>query len=444
MKTKLQKAAIQIKSKIRNGLHTAGKTVFRPVLRKIVQQEDMIRLVAANHFKIRAMLKNTQGLPINVLFVCHEPALWSMFESVYQAMAEDPGFSPKIIALPYAHGTLPAGEYKDAGMAEFLEEHGISVIRGYDKESQKWIKPDELSPDYIFFQTPYSFFPPEWHIEQVSLIARVCYIPYATCLFTGEVDEILHPLSFFRYARLIFKEGLVLRDMLVRKFKQNEWFNERSIVVSGHPKLDYAQKTPVLMGSAWKRGVSENVKRILWTPRWNTSEGNCHFFDYKDFFENFCENHSEIDFAFRPHPLCLQNFLKTGEMSTEQLATMEYAYEHSPNRVIDKSGDYHDTFLTSDILVSDVSSMMLEYFVMGKPVVYTHRVDQFNEFGVSLSKGFYWVRNESELKNTLEMLLSGNDPLRAVREELIKTELFVAGGGAGSQIARRIQSDFTS
>ncbi|MFA6637189.1 MAG: CDP-glycerol glycerophosphotransferase family protein [Candidatus Omnitrophota bacterium] len=232
--------------------------------------------------------------------------------------------------------------------------------------------------------------------------------------------------------------------MFVEKFKQYEWFNERNTIVSGHPKLDYAEKTLVLTGSAWKRGMSKNVKRILWTPRWRTQEGTCHFFDYKDFFKNFCKNHLEVDFVFRPHPLCLRNFLKLEEMSLEQFSAMEFEYECSPNRVIDKTGSYQDTFLTSDILVSDISSMMPEYFVTGKPIVYTHRVDQFNEFGVVLSKGFYWVRNEAELKSTLEMLLSGKDPLRVVRSEIIKTELFKADGGAGLQITKRIWDDFNS
>ena len=432
-----------MKKIIRHIFQTVRGKLLKPVLQKLEQQSDNIRIVAANTFKTGAMLKKVQGMPINVLFVCHEPALWGMFESVYTAMAEDSAFSPKVIALSYAHSTLAKGEYKDAGVVEFLESRGFPVIRGYDKENQKWIRPGMLHPDYVFFQTPYGCYPSAWSVEKISLIARVCYIPYATCLFKGEVDEILHPSEFFRFVSLVFKEGRISRELFVEKFKHEDWFDERMVEVSGHPKLDYVEKTPVLVGSAWKRGVSMNVKRILWTPRWRTDEGTCHFFDYKDFFENFSADHLlEVDFAFRPHPLCLQNFLKTGELSSEQLDLLESAYNRSPNRVIDKAGDYQATFLTSDILVSDISSMMLEYFVTGKPIVYTHSIDQFNIFGAALSKGFYWVRNEAELKSTLEMLLSGNDPLRVVREEIIKTELFKADGGAGLQIAKRICADF--
>ncbi|MFA6636131.1 MAG: hypothetical protein WCV56_03310, partial [Candidatus Omnitrophota bacterium] len=232
----------RIKYKVIDFLHIAGRCVMRPsfqqIERELERHLNMIRLMADNEFKARAMMKRLQGRPINVLFVCHEPTLWGMFESVYQAMAGDSGFAPNIVTLPYEHPTFSAGEYKDAGMAEFLEQKGVTVVRGYDKETQKWISPATLRPDYVFFQTPYSFFPPEWCVDQVSLIARVCFIPYGMCLFKGDVDKCVHPLSFFRSAHLIFKEGQILRDMFVEKFKQYEWFNERNTIVSGHPKLD--------------------------------------------------------------------------------------------------------------------------------------------------------------------------------------------------------------
>jgi hypothetical protein len=299
-----------------------------------------------------------------------------------------------------------------------------------------------LEPDYEFFQTPYSLFPAAWSVEHISLIARVCYVPYATCLFSGQVDETLHPASFYRFTHLEFLESVHVKRDFAGKFEHVDWYGDERVVISGHPKLDFAELAHDPVGEAWKSGTDENAKRILWTPRWNTGEGACHFFDYKDFFKELCEERREVDLVFRPHPLCFQNFLKTGELSEQELSKLEAVYEQSPNMAIDKRGEYLDTFLSSDVLVSDISSMLLEYFATGKPVVYTHRMDQFNELGRELSKGFYWVRNESELKSTLEMLLSGEDPLRQAREELMESILFVPEGGAGAQIKEALRRDY--
>jgi CDP-glycerol glycerophosphotransferase (TagB/SpsB family) len=98
--------------------------------------------------------------------------------------------------------------------------------------------------------------------------------------------------------------------------------------------------------------------------------------------------------------------------------------------------------MTSDILISDFSSMMVEYFATGKPIIYTHRTNLFNEYGIMLSEGLYWVQNIRELDETISMLLSGKDPLRKRREELMNVLFFMPEGGAGRLIKEHVQTDY--
>ena len=426
--------------------------LLQSIFPRFDHQADTIRIAAESENKNRILLKRSGGMPINVLFVCHEPALWSMFESIYKVMLVDDRFSPLIVVLPYKHESLADGQFKDSGMLEFLKLKGFPAISGYDGKKD-WLNPKDLGPDYVFFQTPYSFFASEWSIEQISLIARVCYIPYATCLFKGQVEEILHPEIFYRHVHFKFVESSFAKQEFELKFGGYSWYNGEYVIASGHPKLDYLTDDDdhdvhvvddLEDDSVWKRGLDQNIKRILWTPRWNSEEGACHFFDYKDFFIQFCRDNPEVDFAFRPHPLCFWNFLKSGELTAEELSKMDADYALSPNMVIDQNGEYHDTFLSSDILVSDISSMMLEYLATGKPIVYSHRVDQFNKLGKELSKGMYQVCNEVELMNVLRMLLSGEDPLRSTREQLIGSLLFLPERGASLIIKNCLQRDFTT
>lgn len=417
----------RVRKKIGVRLTVLNKFLFKNLFNIVEQQENIMYVIAKESIKLRLKLKKIQNTPINVLFVCHEPALWSMYDSIYRAMSEDSRFLPKIITLPYKHdGTLPTGEYKDAGIDTFFEERDITVIRGYNKESQKWIKPNELEPDYLFFQTPYNLFPSAWTVNQVSLIANVCYVPYGTGLFKGEVECCSHPPDFFKFVTLIFKENVSAKEEILKIFSPYDWFDEKKVIISGFPKLDGLVKKMYSSGTSkiWKKGLSKKVKRILWTPRWRTSEGTCHFFDYKDFFINFCNMHQKkVDFAFRPHPLFFQNFIKTGEMTYKEIQNMNAKYGNMLNMAIDRTGDYQETFLSSDILVSDISSLLIEYLATGKPIVYTHRVNTFNDTGNAISAGFYWVHNEKELETVLEMLISDRDPLQNIRKNLIKSVL---------------------
>jgi hypothetical protein len=412
------------------------------VTKRFEQQEIMLKALAEANFKIRYTLKRNKNKKINVLFACNIPAEWSMFDSIYNKIVDDPEFNATVVALPYRHNSLPEGQYKDEDVVGFLQSKGVNVIPGYNREKDEWLNPASLDPDYIFFQSPYNLFSATWSVEYVSMIAKVCYIPYGTCLFSGKVDNIVHPSSFFSFTSKFFIESPLCQELFLDKFSHHTWFNTSTVVLSGHPKLDYLSEQVQPSGKAWRRGVQQDIKRILWTPRWNTSEGNCHFFDYKDYFVDFCSKHHNVDFIFRPHPLCLQNFIKTGELSASKLEQMESKYKKSSNMALDRTGEYQDTFLTSDILISDISSMLLEYFATGKPIIYTHRINVFNELGNKLSEGFYWVRNSIELTETLEMLLSGTDPLKEKREGLIKSILFLPDGGAGLKIKEAIRSDY--
>lgn len=415
---------------------------FLRIIKRKREQGALLRNISRSSIKERARIKKSLSKPIEVVFVCHEPSLWSMFESVYWAMKADPGYDPVVVALPYKHSSLPKGQFKNAGMYQFCIERDISVLEGVDEHSREWVDPLALMPDYFFLQTPYQLYHDKWSAKNLSTIGGICYVPYATSLFKGKVDEILHPAAFFKYVHLVFKEGCVTKELFQNKFQNEPWFDSSILRISGHPKLDYLSRSKDLAHGAWKRPFSEGIKRILWTPRWNTSEGVCHFFEYRKTLSVFCEENSFVDFTFRPHPLCFQNFIKSGELTQSELDKLLMEYSDSENMLIDDSVAYHETFLSCDILVSDVSSMMLEFFVTGKPIIYTHRNNLFNEYGQALAEGFYWVENDTELQETLNKLIAGEDPLAEKRKELLKRIVSMPDGGAGEFIKDAVQNDF--
>ena len=170
------------------------------------------------------------------------------------------GFSPLVVALPYMHPSLPEGQYKDAGMFEFCEPRNIKVISGYDKETNEWRSPASLMPDYVFFQTPYPFFPPLWSVEQISMMARICYVPYGGCIYAGEVDEIVNPIRFFAHVNMVFKENLYTKNKFEQRFRDNSWFCDMSIFISGCPKIDFLVVDRSYTGILWRRRLTKKYK----------------------------------------------------------------------------------------------------------------------------------------------------------------------------------------
>jgi hypothetical protein len=417
--------------------------LLKPMEQRIDQQTEAVRVTGRAAMQTRAMLKRSIHEKINVIFVCHSPSLWGKLSPVYRALNEDPNFKVSLVAVPYKHSSFSSKEYHDDGMGDYLRHvEGVDPVIGYNKDKNKWLDLQLLEPDYVFFQTPYdSIFPPTYTSEYISAYARICYVPYyGIMIYKGSVDETTHPISFFKNVSLVFVGHQIEAKELVTRF-HGIW-SSNQVIMAGAPMLDYVIQKRSLTNGAWNNEKVKGRMRILWTPRWHTGEGNCHFFDYKDYFIGLAKSGASIDLLFRPHPLCFRNFLKTGELNEHEYQSMLKDYEQLPNAAIDTSGAYEDTFLSSDILVSDMSSMIAEYFITGKPIVYTHRVDTFNEFGSKLAKGFYWVKNQLELDEVLSMLRRGEDPLKSKRQAIIEEMFYIPNNGSACVIKNTLQELF--
>ena len=82
----------------------------------------------------------------------------------------------------------------------------------------------------------------------------------------------------------------------------------------------------------------------------------------------------------------------------------------------------YDFFWTSDILITDISSVIYEYFITGKPIIYCFsNIDiDFVYESKRILEVCYNVYTKNDLLNYIEMLKNGIDPLKNKRIELIE------------------------
>ena len=159
---------------------------------------------------------------------------------------------------------------------------------------------------------------------------------------------------------------------------------------------------------------------------------------------DYCQQNNTVDFVFRPHPQAFLNWISTKELSEKEANDYKDKYAKLANANIDDTKEYLTTFYSSDCMITDISSIVAEYFLTGKPIIYCHRKDCFNDFSRKLSEGFYWVHNWQELQNTLDMLRVGNDPLKEKRMQLINSCFYIPEEGSGQSIKEIIKKDFES
>jgi len=408
-------------------------------LRKVPFIYNIIRKIANEKIDLRLKNKKLKNEKINVVFVCHRPAVWESLHSVYDAMKQDEAFNVTIVAIPNKK-ELPVKwlnheEYESEGAEEFWEKYGC--INGFNYETKEWFDLKKLNPDYVFFQQPYNITRcPQYKSWVVAGYAKICYVAYASNFIGSGIFEETTPVDFVRDVSVFFTQNK-MDDELVRNYLKQIKNNFTKAVITGFPRNDsiiFHQPQEV---DIWKHTKEAGRFRVLWTPRWCTNEGNCNFFRYKDLLSTYMLNNDTYDFVFRPHPQAFANWISSGEISTEDLEAYKNKFMSSRNMNIDNNYDYLNTIYMSDCLITDVSSFIQDYFFTGKPVIYCHNKDCFNEFSREMAQGFYWVENFEQLVKTLEMLSSGVDPLKGRRQEILKS-LFSFGELASEKVKKYI------
>lgn len=345
---------------------------------------------------------------IPVLFVCQMPQLWGKLKPVYEALKEDKAFCVTILAVPDLADKSGVNQ-----CYRFFSEKYTDVINA--KTDQGWYALNKNEYEYVFFQRPYdSYLPRCYRSSAFVRFCKICYISYGY-LLTKTNEELCMDKAFFNHVYFYFAENEYVKKYNADRYPYSHKKGIRNSVFLGYPSLIDMQKAQNNVQKKDKERVS-----VIWTPRWTTNAnvGGSNFFRFKDDILRFFHNNEEYAFTFRPHPMMFDNFLKTGEMSPEDVSSLKETIEKSSSMELDTKAEYFETFWQTDILVTDVSSVIMEYLLTGNPIIYCKSGIIPNEFMQEILSVCYCVEDWEQIEDTLESLKNGQDRLKEKRFEL--------------------------
>ncbi|MGN0620283.1 MAG: CDP-glycerol glycerophosphotransferase family protein [Porcipelethomonas sp.] len=378
---------------------------------------------------------------IRVLFVAELGGKWDAMSSVYEACKKRDDIDVDVVIEPiFRVNTLEDGTQRnDIIYEDWLTPLGISHTLFKDYEIEKML------PDITFISQPYETVTiPMFYPENIARYSRLVYLPY----FNSK-NLLINFDSLFRLKTQKCSWKIACQSELMRKYYQQ--FSSRhgeNVIASGIPKLDYPFKlnkenTP--MPSEWKHKIA-GKKVFLWNSHFGTPKNTLNI--GKNFLE-FFDSNDDIAMIWRPHPMA-ESVIKVynPELHKEYLDFM-MLIEGSKNIVIDYNPTYDASFVWSDALLSDYSSVADQYLMMKKPVAflsYKNAEETRQEFytvdGLFDFTKIPFCCTFEEVVSFIENICNGNDLWQEDREYLLKKYYPFADGKTGERLTEYIINEF--
>ncbi len=361
-----------------------------------------------------ALVKAMRGKEVvSVEFLINSLSAWKT-ESLYAAMKDHSRFRPTISIPP----TL------DEADTQALRRH--LAAKGY--EFREMGPRDHLEADVAFYQKPYAIFTERGgYAYWRNARTLTCFIDYA--FHTTETTWGLN-LPFLNEAWMVFFENQECVDGAARMMDNRA----RNSVVTGLPMQDELMSGAQGGPDPWRTQAARK-KRVIYAPHHSIEDDGglnlSTFLSVGEEMLEIAERHADtVQFAFKPHPLLRAKLNRVwGRERTDRYYTR---WAEAANCQAE-DGKYTSLFMHSDAMIHDCSSFIIEYLYTRRPALYMvkegQRIGNLSDFARRAYDLHYKAGSAREIERFIdEVVVGGQDPLRAERDNFYASMLTPPGG----------------
>jgi len=344
---------------------------------------------------------------IKVAFFVTQKQLWAG-QSLFDEFLCNDCFDPMIVVFPDNEDKINSNIFTTNANYDFFKNLGMSVLKGYDTDSNSYLASKNINFDIIFYDQPFPQIHNSLLWNKLSKDSLVCYIPYG------------FKIAAFYQSHF----NMPLQNCCWRVFAESEWhkkqfiyygaFKGRNVITSGLPRLDEYNKSSYIQNRSYKR--------IIWAPHWSIGSHEKEFhstFDqnYK-FFLDYAYANPEIHWVFKPHQRLKHYIVEIGLMNEEEVNHYYDEWNNLPNTFFYNDPEYFDIFKDSDALITDCGSFLAEYLPTKKPILHLVKSNKFsyNLIGEKLVKSYYKGTDHNSINTFIhDVVVNEDDFLRDSR-----------------------------
>ena len=353
---------------------------------------------------------------ILIYFLPYKASMWDCFSSIYEEAKKDSRCEIVVMPIPY---------YEKGSGRKICEYNcfpsQISLMNYEDVVLEK------VHPDIIYIQNPYdgtnkvTGVAEDYYTSKLKkYTSLLVYVPYyLSAMYKNE----------WRMMEKALLPGNINSDLVVlQSEKQKEIyvkygaFSEKYIV-AGSPKADAVINIHKCNIDEIKYRLGIKSSKVIMLNKILTC------------LLGLIEN-ADITLLWRPHPL-LQATIEAinKEALTEYNSIIEKA-EKTGKIYVDKSADPLDAIMVSDALASDYSSLVVQYYLTGKPIYSLDGDRTYRDTGIVIFDYYdaYLKTEGVTLNDFVNMVLSGDDTRKNLRKEKLKKYPELIDGMAGKRI----------
>ncbi len=377
---------------------------------------------------IKRISQKSLNNPIRVCFLVTVISKWKD-EELYKLFAASPYFDPIVIGTPYALDKYNSTRIESQRQVrEYCLSHNYHYSDSYDESTGIYKKLSFFAPDIVFLCEPY-----EENLEESYKITgkKIDYLPCHTP-YGYWTSKIIRPATG-PYHATTWRQYYCSEENRLN-IKRNSLIGDRNVKIVGYQTFDVLSEKKVDI-LPWK---NDDRKKIIIAPHYSvvapnrpaSNQGS--FLMYADYLLEIVEKYkSEVQFAFKPHPLL---YVKLLDIWGKEKTNQYYAFwQHNENTII-AEGDYIDLFKTSDAMIHDSGSFVVEYLYTKKPTMFIAYKEKqvkedYNDLGAMCVDLHYKAyRNDDIDKFISEVVIKGNDTRRQERSVFVDNTFYKING----------------